>query len=201
MKKQPPSRFSKIIFLLYTFLFSITIYAQVGIGTTTPTAMLDIVSTNTGIPAFKITPQSDPIGSTTGQLAVIDDLLYMYDATRGKWLSVESTSLQFGKNGSGDGVFMRFGGDVRNSGSGALMPYNGTITAITIKAKTGESSKEFQLKINGDTDTSFYLSSLEFRQTTTDIDFISGDYINLKIASSGDAVEHATAIIWMKWRK
>ena len=201
MKKQPPSRFSKIIFLLYTFLFSITIYSQVGIGTTSPTAMLDIVSTNTGIPAFKITPQSDPVGSTTGQLAVIDDLLYMYDATRGKWLSVESTSLQFGKNGSGDGVFMRFGGDVRNSGSGALMPYNGTITAITIMAKSGESSKEFELWINGSIDTYFNLSSLKFSQTNTNIDFSSGEYLNLKISSDGEEIKHIGAIIWVKWRK
>jgi len=198
MKKQPPYRFLNIIFLLYTFLFSITIYSQVGIGTTTPTAMLDIVGANTGIPAFKITPQSAPIGDTTGQLAVIEDILYMYDATRAKWLSVESTSLQFGKNGGGDDEYMRFGGDARNSGSGALMPYNGTITAISILAQGGKSNKQFKVHINGSTEASFNLSSYKCSQTNTDIDFSSGDYIHLRISGSGGDVNHATAVIWVK---
>ena len=191
--------FGMLTFLLLFLNISI---AQVGIGTTSPSAMLEVVSTDTGIPTLELTPQSAPVGDTTGQLAVIGDILYMYDATRGKWLSVESTALQFSKDGDDiDGEYLNFGGDVADRSSGAFMPNNGTITAISIMAEDGQSDKAFQIRINGTTDTTYNLSSLSFSQTDIDIEFDSEDFINVRVVSSGDEMENPTAIIWVKWRK
>ena len=78
------------------------LFAQVGIGTITPNAELEIKSNST-LPALELNPQTAPVGTATGQIAVIGDKLYMFDVTRAKWLSVEATMLNFGlENGTDD---------------------------------------------------------------------------------------------------
>lgn len=178
-----------------------SMYAQVGIGTVSPTAELEIEGTNTGIPVLELNPQSAPAGSATGQLAVIGDLLYMYDATRGKWLSTESTTLQFGSNGVRSNEYMGFGGDVRDSGSGARMPFNGTITAVTIVASGGLTTKGFEVHINGSVNTTYNLVGSEFTNSTVNIDFDAGDYLHMFISNTLGNVNDSAAIIWIKWRK
>jgi len=56
-------------------LFISNIYSQVGIGTLNPSAELEIGTTNTGIPALEINPQTAPVGNAMGQLAIIGDIL------------------------------------------------------------------------------------------------------------------------------
>ena len=57
-------------FLLFFACFSVS--AQVGVGTTDPTAELEIETSNSGIPALELNPQSSPTGTATGQLAVLE---------------------------------------------------------------------------------------------------------------------------------
>jgi len=197
-----------LLILLSTNLF----YAQVGIGTVDPSAQLEILGTDTGIPALQLNPQSAPLGDTMGQLAVIGELLYMYDATRGKWLSVESTTLQFGYGTSalfpGDDQVLFFGGDVELGGP--IMPYNGTIVYMTINSSGGNATKRMDIQINGtdignNTDSTMdgriRLSSGSFNYNEYNIDFDAGDYLTIKAANNGDAVDDPVAIIWIKWRQ
>ena len=125
-----------IIQIVFFLSFINSTYAQVGIGTTSPSAMLELVSTDTGIPALELTPQSAPVGDTTGQLAVIGDILYMYDAIKGLWLSVETVSFDFGKSGNVETESLRSQGNITSANSGTLMPFNGTIIAITANSNT-----------------------------------------------------------------
>ena len=198
------------LFFLLVSVLTVTAFAQVGIGTPTPSAELDIITTNTGIPALELNPQTDPVGSQTGQLAVIGDKLYMYDGTRGKWLSVESTPLQYGRNGTNiDTDRLRFGGDIRNASSGAKMPLNGTIVYIAVQTAGGDADKEFDLEINGTDvgdsvdptiDGRFELVGGSFYSSEYNIDFDAGDFISIQ-ARGADDVEHPAAIIWVKWRE
>ena len=102
----------KTLLLTFSLLICNVIFAQVGIGTTNPTAQLEINTSGTSLPALEISPQSSPIGTATGQLAVIDDKLFLYDQTRGKWLSVESCLLNFGLEEDSDNVFLEYVGDI-----------------------------------------------------------------------------------------
>jgi hypothetical protein len=87
------------ILSVFFFLVGATVMAQVGINTTsTPVAQLEIQDGGASLPALKLTPQTNPSGTETGQLAVIGDQLYMYNATRTKWLSIESEMMMFGEN-------------------------------------------------------------------------------------------------------
>ncbi|MDO5977947.1 hypothetical protein [Flavivirga spongiicola] len=190
-------------------------FSQVGIGTTTPSSELEIETTNTGIPALELNPQSAPTGSVTGQLAVIGDKLFMYDATRVKWLSTETTALQYGYENSADDQVIWFGGDVGNNSatdtaSGAKMPFDGTIVYMTIESSGGNASKSFEIEINGTAvpnnadptlDGRFNLSGGSFTRTTFNIDFNAGDYIMLRARSNGSGVIDPAAIIWVKWRE
>lgn len=198
-----------IILLLCIAFFSVNItYSQVGIGTTSPTAELEIATTSTGIPALELNAQTAPTGSVTGQLAVIGDRLYMYDATRIKWLSIESTALQYGWAGSADNQLLWFGGDVENALP--IMPLDGTIIYVTVNSSGGNSSKRMDLRINGSNvgndpdptlDGRFNLSSGSFSYSSFNIDFNAGDTITINAASNGSAVDDPVAIIWVKWRQ
>ncbi len=184
--------------------------AQVGIGTTNPTAELEVATTNTGAPALELNPQTAPTGTATGQLSVIGDKLFMYDATRIKWLSVALIPLQYGYAGGADGVNLWFGGDVEDNGSGALMPYNGTITGISIVSSGGNASKRMDIRINGvnvgnnadpTIDGRFNLAGGRFVYMDYNIDFDAGDFLSIYASSTGGPVNDPTAIIWVKWRQ
>ena len=199
------------ILLVLLLIFFNTLFSQVGIGTTTLTAQLEVSSTNDGIPALELNPQTEPFGTTTGQLAVIGDLLYMYDGTREKWLSAESTALHYGRNGEADDERLSFGGDVTNNSSGPKMPFNGTIVYMTIQSSGGANNKQFDIKINGtDVDNNnqdptldgrISLSSGSFTRTTYNIDFDAGDFITLEVRSQGLGVDDPAGVIWVKWRQ
>ena len=118
------------LYFIGLFAFVQISFSQVGVGTTNPTSELEIETTNTGIPALEINPQTAPVGSADGQLAVIGDKLYMYDLTRTKWLSVETTALQYGWAGSADNQLLWFGGDIENTGP--LMLLDGTIVYLSL---------------------------------------------------------------------
>ncbi len=125
-------------------------YAQVGIGTRNPTSQLEIATTNTGIPAIEINPQSTPLGTSEGQLAVMGDVtngykLYMYDDVRGKWLSVETSTLTLGRNSNQDNTNLRATANQGNTRSGYLMPFDGTIVHVTAKSNDNSGAQAKQL--------------------------------------------------------
>ncbi|MCL6293560.1 hypothetical protein [Jejuia spongiicola] len=198
------------IILLLSIVFSgvNVAYSQVGIGTTSPTAQLEIEANNTGIPALEINPQTSPTGSAEGQLAVIGDRLYMYNVSRAKWLSIETTTLLFGRSGNQDNVNLRAVANQSNNRSGYLMPFDGTITYITAKSNnnSGAQSKQFSVLVrNGNTTnstTNFTTSSSEYTSTAVDVDFSAGDYINGTINNDGNGnVNNVSIMICVKWRQ
>jgi hypothetical protein len=186
-------------------------FSQVGIGTTLPSAQLDIyLDPAATIPALEIPQQTAPNGTFTGQIALIGDKLFMYDATRTKWLSLESTALQYAKNGDADDEMLRFGGNVRDDDSGPKMPFDGTIVYVTAQSSGGETNKQFDLKINSSDignnanptlDGRFNLSGGSFSYSEYNIDFNANDYITVEVRDNGDDIEDPVVVIWIKWRQ
>jgi len=190
---------------LFMCLSTNIMLCQVGVGTTNPTSELEIETTNTGIPALEINPQTAPVGTANGQLSVIGDKLYMYDLTRAKWLSIENTTLLYGRSGSRTNEVLRFMGDFGNQNTGALIPMDATIVHISARARGGNSSKDFSLEIrNGAgfvSSTTYNLATREYTNTALNINVNAGEYLIARIGSSGWNVTDLTLTVWLKWRQ
>ncbi len=198
--------------LILLLLISINLTAQVGLGTLEPTASLEITTEPSGIPALRLVPQEDPMGSETGQMAVIGDKLFLFDAVRDKWLSVEKTIFEFGRLGSGSApAEVEFaGGDLQN---GPRLPFNATITGISLNATKDTNSRDVYLLINGvrllnnDIDPSkdgvFNLNSstLIYKNTMYNVDIKAGDMISFQVDNTVNDVENLIITLDIKWRK
>ena len=200
-----------LILVIAIFAGTATLTAQVGIATLAPTAQLeldnDALAPN--FPLLELNPQTAPAGTATGQLAVIGDLLYMYDSVRSKWLSIQAIPLQFSRNGSTIAENLFFG-DTNSDNTGPLMPFDGTIVALTAKASAmSATTKRLQVRVrNGVTNvsnTNFSLSNTtnSFNNTAIDTDFSAGDYLltrgrNTPVAATADDV---SVVVWVKWRQ
>ncbi len=67
-----------------------------------------------------------------GQVSVIDDELYVYDATRTKWLSVARHTIVFGRRGNTKNKYLNFfGGSLASNNTGLRLPWDCVITAMS----------------------------------------------------------------------
>jgi hypothetical protein len=196
----------KHLTLLHILLWTVNSHSQIGIGTITPTAEIEVSTTNTGIPAFELNPQSAPVGSATGQLAVIGDQLFMYDAIRTKWLSIGATAFTWSIRGNSRNEYLKFsGGGLRDLGTGAPMPFDGTIVYIAATSTAGMATKGFDILVrNGTTTnstTTFNLVANNYSNTTHNINFAAGDYLNVWCQDDAVDVVDPTLTVWVKQRK
>ena len=202
-------KMKKLIYIL-SFL-PLSLMAQMGIGTTEPTAMLEIQTETDGIAALELVPQTNPSGRNTGQMAVIDNKLFLFDAARDKWLSVENTTLEYGRLGAGsDPAEIEFGGgDLQN---GPRMPFDGTIVGITISATDDDNQREVTLFKNGvavannnllpELDGVFVLNpfTLQYRNSSYNLDFNAGDMLSFAIDSAVNDIDELVIKLDIKWR-
>lgn len=195
----------KKLFTAGLLAFSCGLFSQVGIGTTTPNAALEINSPSDDLPAIELNPQIAPIGSAAGQLSVIDGQLYLYDSTRVKWLSVESSAISFGREGSLNNINLEYSGDITNSDP--VMPKDGTIVFTTFNSSGGNPTKGVTLTIYNTAGTvvsthNLHLSSGELVRTDFNVDFSEGDSFRVRVdAGGGPSVNDLSMVLWVKWRK
>lgn len=179
--------------------------AQVGIGTNTPSAELEIAASSTGLPSLELNPQTSPIGNASGQISVIGDQLYLFDSTRGKWLSVGSSTFNFGGEGSQNNENLEYAGDIDNNGP--KMPQDGTIVYVTLNSSGGNLTKGITLNVHNDLNVlssthSMNLVDGKLIMPNSNFDFSSGDYFTVSVADDpGNAADDVSMVIWTKWRK
>ena len=176
---------------------------SVGIGTVAPTAKLEIDATGETIPPLEIVPSASvPAGTANGQMMFMDNTLYMFDLTRNKWLSAETITLSFTNNGTTTNEYLRFE-NIRTRMSGLKMPFNGTIMAITAQSSGGDANKGFEIRKNGNTTSlfAFNLISNVYTNTTTNINFNAGDFVNVFATNVGNDVNDPSITLFIKWRK
>ncbi len=182
-------------------LVSCSIFSQVGIGTTTPNAELEINS-DTNLPALELNPQTSPTGTASGQLSVIEDELYLFDKSREKWLSIEAASFAFALEGNVNNRPLEYSGDVTNSGP--VIPRNATLVYAAINSSGGNASKVFTLivtSLSGSvTNHTFQISGGKLTNTSYNIDLNEGDTLQVRTNNS-NSVSNPTVLFWVKWRK
>lgn len=118
----------------------------------------------------------------TGQLSLIDNVLYIYDKGRSKWLSLnKDTCILSARYGSGNYLSNgRFAG-IR---SGYTTPYKCTLTGISVNIGSGQENKHFKLMKNGDFVSlkDFQLEDGYYINNSLSIDFEREDTIQIYFA-------------------
>lgn len=201
----------KIVFILLP-IFTL---AQVGISTTNPTATLEIATSDTEtMPPFEIESRSTtPTGTSDGQMAVIDSMLFLYSVAKNKWLSLETIPLTF-TNYFQTGNSSYSYGYITTTNSinvGIKLPYDGTIVAITFQQfyNSNASNKNIEIRRNFtqistvDVIHTFTLSGITYNNNNVNIDFNSGDYLSLYCVNDGvpGSLSSPVATLFIKWRK
>jgi hypothetical protein len=176
----------------------------VGINTDDPEATLHIKSTDVAVPPLKIEPSATPTGTSTGQLFVgTDGILYIYDATRLKWLSVSRSMVGWGNNGgTPTNTYLNQFGNSPSSSNGWRMMRNGTITGITAQANVNQ-TWTLQIRKN---DAVAVIATLTIpgvqgnHSNSLNIDVQEGDYLQAVLISAANVVS-PQALIEVAWRK
>ncbi|MCD8451985.1 hypothetical protein LNI90_07800 [Tenacibaculum dicentrarchi] len=178
---------------------------NVGIGdfsATTIDAQLHVKSTD--VP-FKIEPNTTtPTGTSGGQMFVdsTNGILYIYDGTRMKWLSVDRTMIGWGRdsNNTTDQYLRQFNGAPSNK-NGWRMIRNATITAITAQTDIDQT---WTLEIRKNDGTTAIASLIMTNQqgnhnNILNIDVNEGDFI--QAYCNGTSVDFPETLIEIAWRK
>lgn len=198
---------TKLLLLIGILAFtSQNFYSQVGIGTTNPTAQLEIdASATPTMPPFKIVPSvAAPTGTTSGQMAIIDNSLYIYDATRSKWLSSEVSVFSWGNNGNTDNQYLEYAtSDAANSG--LKIPVNATIVAVTIQTATtsSDNTRQFTIRKNNPSVdvVHFTTAAFTYNSTLVNTDVNAGDFLRVFVTDEANEVSSPIVTLWIKWRK
>ncbi|MCG8754183.1 hypothetical protein [Tenacibaculum finnmarkense] len=178
---------------------------NVGIGDfsgTTIDAKLHVKSTD--VP-FKIEPNTTtPTGTSGGQMFVdsTNGILYIYDGTRAKWLSVDRTMVGWGRNNANTGnEYLRQFNGAQSNRNGWRMIRNATITAISAQTDINQT---WTLEIRKNDGTTAIASLTITNQqgnhnNTLNIDVNEGDFI--QAYCNGTNVSHPETLIEIAWRK
>jgi len=153
-------------------------------------------------PAFVIVP--DSAAPTTkvvdGAVSVVGGVLYAYDGTRSKWLSVDRKMVWAGRNANATNLYLRTVDSVATSVSGYRALRSGTITGLV--AQTGSNSTwTLEIRKNGVTTPIASLSittASGAQDATINVDFNAGD--ELEIFCNGSAVPTPVGGAEIAWR-
>ena len=179
---------------------------NVGIGTDSPQAMLDInttVSAGNTIP-LRIRPNTTtPTGTASGEFHVAaDGLLYTYDASRSKWLSVDRNMIGWGRdNNNTTNQYLRQYDGARSNRTGWRTIRNGTITAITVQ---GNANQTYTVQIRKN-DATTVIASLAVagaqgnHNNTINVDFNEGDFLQCYL--NGNSIDFPQVLIEVAWRQ
>lgn len=174
----------------------------IGINTDTPSAYVDINST-TNVPLRLRPNTATPTGTNSGEFFVANDgLLYAYDPTRTKWLSVDRFNVFWGRNSANTtNEYLRQINGAQSNNTGWRMIRNGTITAISVQGNANQ-TYTVQIRKNDTTTTVISITvnnSQGAHSTTINIDFDEGDFLQCFL--NGTSIDYPQVMLEISWRQ
>ena len=155
--------------------------------------------------SFEIVPKATlpTTGLSDGQLDIKNGFLCIYDASRGKWLSVNRNTFIFGRKGnSSDQYLSYYAGNLVSNSSGLRLIRNATITGLTIQSDT-ISTFDISILKNKITTPVVYTGSVlagyGISIDNLNIDMNKDDFIQSLITALGTAV-NPVVILEYSWR-
>lgn len=127
-----------------------------------------------------------------------------YDATRSKWLSMDSVGFQFGRNGdlTPAGTYLRaINGMVMSATLGYDALYNGTVIGISIRRSTNSASNYAVTASGTDIATLAFVAGQGVRTASSNGDFVAGDVLAARLVSDAVVPESDVQMfVRIKWR-
>ncbi|WP_299160609.1 hypothetical protein [uncultured Tenacibaculum sp.] len=178
---------------------------KVGIGDfSASTIDAQLHTKSTDVP-FKIEPNTTtPTGTSGGQMYVdsTDGILYIYDNTRTKWLSVHRTMVGWGRNSNNTtNEYLRQFNGAQSNNNGWRMIRNGTITAISAQTNINQ-TWTIEIRKNDVTTviTSLTMTSVQGNHNNTiNVNVNEGDFI--QAYCNGNSIDFPQVLIEIAWRK
>lgn len=161
-----------------------------------------VLNPTNGSAALQINPvpYTPSINLEDGQIINKSGILYVYDLTRNKWLSMIRQNIVFGAKRA-DGIYLNLSNFSSNmSGWPALR--DGTILGITAQSSNGYSAKQFKIIKHGESIPlfTFNLTDHYYANGNLNIDFDANELIKI-LASSEFGVAYNTVInLEIGWR-
>lgn len=135
-----------------------------------------------------------------GQMAVINNKLFIFDGERQKWFTPSKT-IAFGLNNNSKGKFLSLPGGMRDYNSGWKTAFQGTITSITLQSSNSNNNKPIKILINGSTAHTFYTDSNgDYLNTNEDVNFEQGDRVQVYVPNSGGNIFDVVVTLEYSWR-
>ena len=137
---------------------------------------------------------------TSGSIVVVNNVLYIYDGTRGKWLS-PSKAFCFGKTGGTRGQQLKIA-DVNAVGTGLAITQKGTITSFAFHTTTtGTTTGQGYIYVNGVSQYPFTVNTNGSASSTSlNIDVSKNDVVTVIMSTSSPDLNNATCTIEYCWR-
>lgn len=160
------------------------------------------LNASNGSAALQITPvgYTPSADLADGQIINRAGILYVYDNTRSKWLSMQRHNIIFGAKRA-DGIYLNVG-DFSSNMSGWPALRDGVILGITAQASGGFSTKEFKI-LKNDNPTpllTFSLFDHSYSNGNLNISFDSGDLIKILASSENGVSKQAIITLETAWR-
>lgn len=163
-----------------------------GLWTLSP---LTVTDPSVNIATRSVAPTTNVVdGSTT----IVGGLLYIYDGTRSKWLSVLRNCFKAGRGGTVTNIYLWILAGVPTSLTGFRMARDGTITSMFAQTADIE-TWTFEVRRNGSVIASLPITSARGDEDNTiNVDFSQGD--ELKLYCNGTTIRAPIAGFEVAWR-
>ena len=129
------------------------------------------------------------------------DMGMRYDSTRAKWLSVETSVIEFGRDGNtGGGSYYRGPGNRAYSASkGRTAEFNGTVISISYTRNDSDSAT-FEVTADGTGIATLASSAGTGKDATLDGDFTVNQILGVKNQTGSNAARHVLGWVRIRWR-
>jgi len=167
----------------------------------TVTGTTTFAPADTTAPALVISPDTvaPTTGLVSGALSIVDGILYLYDATRGKFLSQMRAYPTAGRSGSTTNTYLSINA-IATSATGYLVIRPATIISISL-ITDGAFTWTFEIRKNNVLTPILSLASGGASQTASlvsNVDVSTGD--ELQFFVNGTAVRSPSGLVELAWR-
>jgi len=159
------------------------------------------INASNGSAALQLNPidYTPTTGLADGQLINRSGILYLYDSTRDKWLSMIRQNITFGIKRA-DGCYLNIA-DFSSSTAGWPALRKGVILGITAQASSGYANKKFIISKNNNPTSilDFTLNNYYFTNSSLSIDFEMNDIIKILATSEYATTYNVVVNIEIGW--